>query len=389
VTPAEATSLYSNSVEEVAARGGRDQAAVFRLGRRPELNGLRGFAILAVMLYHADETFLKAGFIGVDFFFVVSGFLITALLVEEFDKTNRISLKQFYMRRVLRLAPALLAMLLVYSVACVFLFGFPKTYQYWEDALIVLFYSTNWARAFFIHGPYHLGHGWSLSVEEQFYALWPLLLYFLLRKVGVRWVVAASCAALALAALGWRNWLMQAASTRPQIYTDMRIYNGLDTRADALMVGCFLGILLTCGFIKPQFHGWAARFMMGSGVIALALMAALTDGPTWNAPIMFHWLYFGIEVLTAVVILDCIVDPGSLVKRLLSFPPLVWIGSISYGLYLWHYPIYVMLKDKQFGPWQVLGLGMSITFVIATISFYALEQPFLNMKKRFSPKVPL
>ena len=349
----------------------------FRLGLRPELNGLRGLAITAVMLFHADETFLNAGFIGVDWFFVVSGFLITALLVEEYERAKRIDLKHFYMRRVLRLAPALLLMLGVYAVASSFLFGFPRTYDYWVDGLIVLLYSTNWARAFLIHPPYHLGHGWSLSIEEQFYALWPPILYFMLRKIGTRWIVAVLTAGLALAALGWRNYLFLAGST------DMRIYNGLDTRADSLMVGCFLGVLMTSGVIRTQLHGWASRLMLAAGLIAFAVIILLTQGPTWNEPVMFRWLYFAIEASTAIVILDCLINPTSIAKRILSFGPLVWIGTISYGLYLWHYPIYVILKDANFTAWQVLALGTPITFAVSIASFYLVEQRFLRMKKNY------
>jgi peptidoglycan/LPS O-acetylase OafA/YrhL len=350
----------------------------FRLGRRPELNGLRGFAVLAVMLYHADSKFLRAGFIGVDFFFVISGFLITALLLEEYNATGRIGFKRFYMRRALRLGPALLTILAIYATASVFLFGFPKTYTYWADELVVLFYSTNWARAFSWHVPYHFAHGWSLSIEEQFYALWPPLLYLLLRRVKARWVVATATAGFALAALAWRNYLISAGST------DMRIYNGLDTRADSLIVGCLLGILMTSSFIPPEIRGWTSRFTTLAGIAAFLGMVALTEGPTWNAPVMFHWLYFGVDVLTAIVILDCLINPLSQVKRLLSFRPMVWIGTISYGLYLWHYPIYITLKDWHFTGGQVLLLGMPISLAAATASFYLVEQAFLKMKPRFS-----
>jgi peptidoglycan/LPS O-acetylase OafA/YrhL len=349
----------------------------FQLGHRPELNGLRALAVLSVMICHADEKLLRAGFIGVDFFFVISGFLITALLVEEFDTMKRISLKRFYMRRILRLAPALLVMLAVYCIATIFLYDWQRTYRNWGDALIVLLYAANWAGALAIHAPTHLGHAWSLSIEEQFYALWPPLLWLMLRTFRSRWLVAASAAAVALGVLAWRNYMFLAGAA------DGRIYNGTDTRADALMVGCFFGILLASNLIPREVRGAATYIFSVVGLIGLALLLALTAGPTWNAPIMFQWLYFGIALLTAVVILDCFMNPASVVKRVMAFKPLVWIGTVSYGLYLWHYPIFTILRDFRFTTVQILVLGNAMTFAIVTASYYLLEKPFLGMKKRY------
>lgn len=350
----------------------------FKLGQRPELNGLRAIAVLSVMACHADETFLRAGFIGVDIFFVISGFLITALLIEEFDATKRISLKLFYMRRVLRLAPALIFMLAVYSFVSIFLFDFSRTLRNWGDALIVLFYSANWARAFDMHSPTHLGHAWSLSIEEQFYALWPPLLWLMLRTFRARWIVAASTAALALGVLAWRNYMLLGGAS------GARIYNGLDTRADALMAGCFFGILIASGLLPPQIRGLASRVFVAAGLLGLIALLGLTAGPAWDAPIMFRWLYFGIAVLSAVVILDCVMNPASVVKRFLALKPLVWIGTVSYGLYLWHYAIYSIMRDFQFTTIQILLFGNIMTFAVVTASFYFLEKPFLRLKKRFA-----
>lgn len=170
---------------------------------------------------------LQGGYLGVDVFFVLRGFLITTLIVEEFDRAGSVSLKNFYIRRILRLAPALIALLTVYCIVSLVTLSENLARKNYLEALITAAYLSNWARAFSIHPPDFLGHTWSLSIEEQFYMLWPILLLGLLRWIRRRSHVVLIAVALALVAGIERVLLAMAGATSE------RLYNGLDTRADA------------------------------------------------------------------------------------------------------------------------------------------------------------
>ena len=350
----------------------------FRLGYAPELDGLRGVAIAAVMVYHAYEPWLRGGLIGVDIFFALSGYLITALLIQEFDATGQIRLKAFYLRRVLRLFPALLLLLLIFCLASVLILGISGARTQLTDALIALFYSTNWARALRLHPPYFLGHTWSLSIEEQFYLLWPPLLLLLLRHSRSRWTSVRVPLAIALCAWALRSYLGLTGATI------MRLSNGLDTRADSLMVGCVLGIIVASNLIPPSLQKSIARFCYFASPCSLLLLLAISVVSGWRDPLMYYAWLFLIPILTGIIILDCRLNPASLVKRFLSLKGLVWVGTISYGLYLWHYPIYTAMWRSGYGWIEVTTLGTVITFFVTTASYRFLEQPFLRWKKKLA-----
>lgn len=351
----------------------------FELGYVPALDGIRGVAILLVMIFHTEVPFLKGGYIGVDIFFVLSGFLITTILIKEFDRANDVSLRNFYMRRVLRLAPALLFLLLVYSVLSVILLKPDQAKTNLIDSLIALFYAANWARAFNIHPPDFLGHTWSLSIEEQFYILWPVTLIFLLRRIKDRWHVAAVVAAIAVAAWGLRIYMTS------QGYPVDRVYNGLDSRADALLVGCVLGVVLASNLIGPVGRARLTahlRYIAPLSVLGLLGVAVSTE---WFNPHMYYWLFFLIEVLTALILLALFVEREGRLGAILSSRWIVWTGSISYGLYLWHFPVYRTMVVSGFGSEiERLTVGILITFVFATLSYYFLERSFLQMKERYA-----
>ncbi|HWP83957.1 MAG TPA: acyltransferase [Terriglobia bacterium] len=375
-----AVTIATLPVEQFLPEAGRDvrlQREPFRLGYAPHLDGLRGLAILLVMVYHANHSLFSGGFIGVDIFFVLSGFLITSLLVQEYDGAGTIRLKAFYLRRVLRLFPALLAMLIAFSTFSIAVWGFEGARSRLVDSLIALFYMANWARAFWIHPPYELGHTWSLSIEEQFYALWPPLLLLLLRKAPTR--LAIALIALGLAIASWMvRFQMTLVSERP-----MRMFNGLDTRADAVMMGCLLGVIVASGLVPRRAGGKLSRVLYFGGIASLSALLGIALVAQWHAEIMFQWLYFGVAVMAAVLILDCVTNPASIVKVILSFKPLVWIGVISYGLYLWHYPIYTLMYEAGYEWQQVMTVGTLTAFAIAIASFFLLERPFLKLKRRW------
>lgn len=355
----------------------------FQLKYSPELDGLRGAAILSVMAFHAHAPFLKGGFIGVDAFFVLSGFLITSLLVSEYDRYISVSLKNFYMRRMLRLAPALIVLLLIFCLISFLFLSYQQANRNYIDSLISLFYLSNWARAFSLHPPYFLGHTWSLSIEEQFYIVWPILLLTLLRFSSSRKVVVFFTASLALLAWALRVYLHMKGAT-PE-----RLYNGLDTRADALMVGCALGVAYASGFFNKNNRKLIlSKILVIISPVSALILLTFSVIANWRSPYMYQFGFFAIELLTATIVVDVMVNNKSIIKRILATKALVWTGSISYGLYLWHYPIYRAMFLLEMSGLVVITIGSLITFAVAALSYYFMEKPILMLKKRFAHKTP-
>jgi len=351
-----------------------------RFGYVPELDGVRGIAILFVLGNHAPlgrfSSLLPGGFAGVDIFFVLSGFLITALLLQEFDRTGSISLSQFYLRRALRLGPALIAMLLVFCLFSFVAYDKARARGNCANALIALFYASNWVRIFSRNQLGHLAHTWSLSAEEQFYILWPIILLSLLRFTKQRRYVIM--AAAAIAAFSWLvniHLAMQAVSTR-RVW--LHLCFGLDSRAETLMIALASGVInfrIKTGIRK------------GLAVVAPVSLACLLAFTVFGYAIGDGWFYFGfvlLALLAAVLILDVMLSERSPIKRLLGMKWLVWIGSISYGLYLWHWPIFTAMNGFGWKGWVVVSVGLPLTFVFVLGSYYLMEKPILEWKKRFS-----
>jgi len=332
------------------------------------------------MLAHAisgGSRYFKGGVIGVDIFFVLSGFLITYLLVCEYDgNKQQISLWKFYVRRVLRLGPALIVMSLVVVGAGWIFFDLQRATSNTIDALIALFYAANWARAFDIHAPILFGHAWSLSIEEQFYLLWPLMLIALLRHIRSRMhIVYLICAG---AVLSWllRVWMLLDGATVS------RLYNGLDTRADSLLTGCALGMLLASNLIREDMKSAIASKLRLLAPWSVAAFLGVLVYAHWRSAHMYYWLLVVVEVLAALMILHIFVAEKSIVKSFFSLRPLVWIGTISYGLYLWHFPIYRLLHEYGLTHWGMVA-GTIATFIVAAASYYGMEKPIQGFKNRF------
>jgi len=185
----------------------------FRLGYRPALDGIRGAAVLAVMLFHFGAPFDQGGFLGVDAFFVLSGFLITALLIEEWSRTGGIAFRRFYTRRALRLLPALFAMLLLVTVVVALIAPRDVQEATWRGTVVTLLYAANWQKVFSSQSVGLLGHTWSLSIEEQFYVLWPPLLLLLLRhRLSLHWLTLVA-AVLAVASASTRALMMMSVTS--------------------------------------------------------------------------------------------------------------------------------------------------------------------------------
>jgi peptidoglycan/LPS O-acetylase OafA/YrhL len=342
----------------------------FRIGYRPALDGLRAIAILMVVFFHDRK--LSGGFLGVDVFFALSGFLITSLLMEEHTCTGTIGLARFYARRALRLAPALVAF-----VGSVFAFThwIRADLADWLSvrwALGALLYVTNVTAAYFHdypQGPVSIC--WSLGLEEQFYLLWPLTLHTMLRRAAPRVAIVAVLMAGLVSPAVLREWLVARGPGDPGLW--LRVYFAPDTRADALLVGC-LGALVS-GWWPRAFESWKVWSVAVAGSAAMLALLASTQH---ILSFVTRPALFSVSALAcAGLVLGAMWLPW--LGRPLSAPPLVLIGRLSYSLYLWHeIGLYV---GSPWGAWGRYGTA----FLFAIGSHYAVERPFLRLKARLQP----
>jgi peptidoglycan/LPS O-acetylase OafA/YrhL len=352
----------------------RDQASGFEAGRYlPVVDGLRALSILAVLLYH-DDSLLQGGFLGVDVFFVLSGFLITSLLFDEWRRHERIDLRAFYLRRALRLFPALFLLL---AVSAAFALAFPSASQsphLLDGVKYSLLYVSNWASSGdpMRFGP--LGHTWSLSVEEQFYAIWPVLLIGLLALTRGKRSLAVGIALLAVASAAWRALLFTWGST------PWRLYTGTDSRADSLFVGAAVAIAMVGGYLPRVRRPALARAV---ALLAAGVLTALMFTTRLEWPVYYQGGFLLVSVAVGVLLVVLLSDPNWALARLLSARPIVWVGRLSYSLYLWHYPIFGFVKADRLGLGvrTVEVLRLVLAFGAAVGSYYLVERPLLRWKK--------
>jgi peptidoglycan/LPS O-acetylase OafA/YrhL len=227
------------------------EGTTFHLGHRPELDGLRAIFILLVLCVHSGIPFMQGAGLGVDGFFVLSGFLITCLLLQEWQQRGSISLKRFYIRRALRLLPALFVMLAFVSLITVISLKGEGALATWRGVILSFLYVSNWVSVLFPDYSIGVGlmsHSWSLALEEQFYLIWPLLLIGLLTLPITRKYLAIGVAVLALLAPILRIWIVSD-------FTYAKFYLGMNTRADALLAGCLLGVRCTTGRMSTRRPG--------------------------------------------------------------------------------------------------------------------------------------
>lgn len=348
----------------------------FKLGKRPALDGLRGVSILFVIAFHyrAQDHALptRGGFLGVDIFFVLSGFLITALLLEEYHSSGAIRFGAFYARRALRLLPALFVVVALY-VTWVALMDHRAEHLVYREAVAAMAYGENWYHglsAFHAGHPEGLSHTWSLSIEEQFYILWPGLLWLLLRR-GARF--ATTVTALALAAVPIVRLLEWHGNGSVN-----RLYFSTQDRSDTLLAGCLLGLLLSNGYIRGRASDVLRRLLP----VAFAFSAFCLVFAFQRAAWIYEGGYTVFAVATAIVLYG-ILELGFF-RRLLESKPLLWVGRRSYGIYLWHWPIFNVALDHWGHAKIAAPVALPLTFVAAWASYRWIELPFLRLKRNFS-----
>jgi peptidoglycan/LPS O-acetylase OafA/YrhL len=338
------------------------------------LDGMRAVAVLLVILFHLRVPGFRAGFVGVDIFFVLSGFLITSLLLEEIRRTGRVSLSAFWARRARRLLPALVLLLLTVGVVTALTATYTERASMRGDLLATTGYVANWhfiqTSTYFadigVDSP--LEHTWSLAIEEQFYVLWPLLVFGVARvgmrpRTGVGTLALLGVAVSAgLLAVLWSPGDVE----RAYMGTDARIFEPLLGAAGAAFVAS------PGGRARLERSG---TWVLAAGVAALAIaLVFITPGG--------REYFFGGAVLVSLGTLAILgplwVRAGGIARPVLAWKPLVWIGVVSYGAYLWHWPVTLWLRVREPGVDDLIPrrlAAFALTFCLAAVSFYALEKP--------------
>ncbi|WP_088319340.1 acyltransferase [Kineosporia sp. R_H_3] len=340
------------------------------MARVRALDGLRAVAVMLVFLKHLQLPAFRGGWVGVDIFFVLSGFLITSMLLGEHERTGRIDLKSFWVRRLARLYPALIAMVVLgLAVAPERFAGHPGVA--WS-AVIALTYTQDLTRFW---TPYAGGfdHTWSLAVEEQFYLLWPLAVLLCRGRRAAIGVLAAGVAVAGAGSLYLYGGFVPPARNVAYFF--------LHTRGWEIVVGCLLAVVLS----KVRMPA-----LLGSALLWLALPATAAVVLLCGRPTTPLWVAVGVAVALSVVVVASLVSaPRATVGRVLSLAPLVWLGRVSYGVYLYHW-VLIRLVYRHLTPYDGLpyatalkqGTVVAITLAVAGLSYHLLERPIQDVVRR-------
>jgi peptidoglycan/LPS O-acetylase OafA/YrhL len=365
------------TLTEQAAEPGSVAAAQPSIPHQPALDGLRGAAVAGVLLFHGGH--LEGGYLGVDAFFVLSGFLITTLLLVEHDKSGRISLPRFWARRARRLLPALG---LVVAAVAVYAALFAKTGDLPSirgDALSTLFYYANWnaivtAGDYFaiFRSPSPLQHTWSLAIEEQFYLVWPVVLVLLLKRGMAAKAAAKRVLGLCVVLAGCSVVLSQALY---KSWDPSRVYYGTDTRATAILLGGGLAAALKAW--GPFTSARLRTVLERTAWVAVAVLAWAWTRMSGDSQFLYHGGLLMCGVAVTVVIATAVHPSRGPVARGLSFKPLCALGVISYGVYLWHWPVFVWLNEDRLrlSGWPLFIVQCAVTIAVALVSYRLVERP--------------
>jgi peptidoglycan/LPS O-acetylase OafA/YrhL len=379
----------------------RRQRAISRVPYLPGLDGLRALAVVVVMIYHANADWLPGGFLGVEVFFVISGYLITLLIVAEHEKHGRIDLGHFWFRRARRLLPALFVMMFM-VVTYTAVFRSDALGQLRGDVLAGLFYVTNWyqiwvGQGYAASGDFSpLRHLWSLAVEEQFYLVWPLVMVALLsvgpRRIvnSAKWMVLAALAVTIFTALTAYTGRVAACSVTPDAYWTVgerciskadTLYLSSITRSSGLLLGAAFALVWRPAAIMRSPMRNKAPLVDLLALVGLVGLAALTwtlhfMTPSGVDPWLFRGGFLVAAVLTLLVI-AAVTHQRSLMGPLLGNPVFLWVGTRSYGLYLYHWPIYQMIRGVAGNPLTLneFAIAMVLTAFVTEVSYRFVETP--------------
>ena len=362
------------------------------MGYQPGLDGLRALSVLAVIAYHAGFSWMPGGFFGVEVFFVVSGFLITSLLLDERARTGVVSLRRFWMRRARRLLPALGAVLAVVAVWALIAGSAEQASQVRRDLPWAVLYAGNWGQIvgdvpYYSADPPLLRHLWSLAVEEQWYLLWPLAFVAVVATRWTRTRCAAMLAGAAVAAMALTFWLH--ANGPGPVHSPIGWVDGVDrvnfmylatpTRASGLLLGAAAAFVwrpwtIPRAAAAPEVVRRAGRLLDVAGAVAVAGLGCVAASAVLTEGYVYQWLLPLVTLLSLVAVLAVVHPAAGGLRAVLGWAPLVAVGKRSYGLYLWHWPIFVILGATHGSVGRVAAAAV-VTVVVSEACYRLVELP--------------
>ena len=344
------------------------------------VDGLRAVAVIAVLLYHLGIDWIPGGFLGVDLFFVISGYVITGLILDSIARSGTLDLRAFYLSRIRRLVPALIAMV-IFTTLFIGVYAPDTVRRFIADIPYVLTGSMNWAlvsrqQDYFeaIGRPPLLQHTWSLAVEAQFYLIWPLVLLFILRYFGKKNIPFA---ALAIALASGVALFAYSIRIDTQESAISHVYFGTDTHSIGLFLGSALAVSWQPQNLSKEITKRAQDFVDFIGVIGLLGLLSTFLFINESDPTLYR-IAFPLSALFGCATLISVVHPASRFAPILSTRPLIWIGERSYGIYLWHWIVFQLTRpsiDLVGDDWALYALRILIVFALADISLRYIEIP--------------